>query len=323
MILGPFLNNRPLIVFMLIPIIIMYQLLNSFYNFHVQFPEIDFGLWGKISYSNPILYNIISASVIFLNAVQLNVLFNKHEFLYKNNYAPSLFYVVLMSFSHAFYQPDSVLIIHVLMLQVLRQLFEINNSDGQYNLYFNVAFLLGVCATFLPISVILIFPIWMAIWVLQPFSFRAFLIMLLGLATPILNGLIFWWYSGHKINTHILQHDSLIDYESLFYFGLAGIIVLLLLLSIIGIRIRLRKSNIRFKKLNRSVVWLMFGNLLLGGISVGFFNLNESISLLFIPLSFFYTYAFIHPVWKKVATFFFYITFVISVFEYFVPIFFK
>lgn len=323
MILGPFLNNRPLIVFILIPIIIGYQVLNSYLNFHAQFPEINFGMWGKFGYSNTLLYNIISSVIVFLNALQLNVLFNRHEFLYKNNYAPSLFYVVLMSFSHAFYQPDAVLVVHILMLQVLRQLFKFESNDHQYNIYFNIGFLIGLCTTFIPISSILFFPILMAIWVLQPITFRTFLILTIGFITPVINGLAFWWYSGHKINTHLLKHNTFINYETLFYFGLTSIIIILLLLSIIGIQIRLRKSNIRFKKLNRVMVWFMFGTLLLGVLGVFFFNQNESLSLLFIPLSFFYTYAFIHTLWMKVATIFFYITLLVSVFEYFVPLFLK
>jgi hypothetical protein len=152
---------------------------------------------------------------------------------------------------------------------------------------------------------------------LQPFSFRQWFLMIIGFLIPIGNGLTYWWISGHTISTRILRHSSLIKYEDVFFYGTTATIVILFLLSIIGIQIRVRVSNIRFKKLNRALVWILVGTLLLGVTEIIIYQQSEWISMLFIPLSFFFTFAFIHRIWQKVASMFFYLTLIIAVAKFF------
>jgi hypothetical protein len=201
---------------------------------------------------------------------------------------------------------------------VLRLVFNISSGDGQFHLHFNIAFFVGLCGTLIPMSAGLILPIWLAIWFYHPFSFRVWLISLLGFFTPIINGLVYWWYSGHKINSHLIKPNTALDYELSFYISLSAIIIILLFISFISIRLRLRKSNIRFKKLNRVMIWLLFGFLAFGVAGMLFYQQNEWIGLIFIPFCYFYAYAFLHPIWKKIASFFFYVTFIGSFLEFFI-----
>lgn len=317
MILRPFLSNHPMVVFLLIPILIGFEWLNVHFQFHETLQWVDLGLWGKTTFFSYWWAPILASIVIFINAVQINLLFNQHEFLDKNNYAPSLFYVVLMSFSHSFYQPDAILISHAISIQVLRLLFDIKSGETKLSSYFNSAFLIGLSATFLPPSAALIIPFWLAAWSLQAFGFRAWMITLLGFFTAIFNGLMFWWMSGHTISTRILKHSTTNKHETVFYYGTAVVILILFLLSIIGIRIRVRISNIRFKKLNRALVWVLIGSIVFGASELFFYQQGEWMSFLFIPLSIFFTYAFIHKIWQGVATIFFYLTFLIAVVKFF------
>lgn len=306
-----------MVVFLLIPLLIGFEWLNVYFQFHPTFEVVDLGLWGKTTIFSHWWSTIVSSLLIFLNAVQINHLFNKHEFLDKNSFGPSLFYVVLMSFTHSFYQPDAILFSHVFLIQVLRLLFEIKSGETKLSIYFNSAFLIGMSATFLPPSAALIIPFWLAAWSLQVFTFRAWLITCLGFGAAIFNGLMFWWMSGHTISTRILKHSSQIQHEQIFYYGITALIFILFLLSIIGIRIRVRVSNIRFKKLNRALVWILVGSILFGVSELFFYQQGEWMSFLFIPLSFFFTYAFIHKIWQRVASVFFYLTLLIAVVKFF------
>jgi hypothetical protein len=317
MILRPFLSNRPLVLLLLIPIIVGFQLLNAHYQFHALIEHVDLGLWGKTTFLSSWWTSIMASAIVMANAIQLNFLFNQHEFLDKNNYGPSLFYVVLMSFSHSFYQVDAVLICHLFLLQSLRLLFQLKSNETNFTSAFNSAFFIGLSASFLPPSAALIIPFWFSAWALHPFSFRQWFLMIIGFLIPIGNGLTYWWISGHTISTRILRHSSLIKYEDVFFYGTTATIVILFLLSIIGIQIRVRVSNIRFKKLNRALVWILVGTLLLGVAEIIIYQQAEWISMLFIPLSFFFTFAFIHRIWQKVASIFFYLTLIIAVAKFF------
>jgi hypothetical protein len=317
MILRPFLNNRPLVLLLLIPIIIGFQFLNTQFHFHALINVVDLGLWGKTAFLSSWWTSIGASLIVMANAIQLNFLFNKHEFLDKNNYGPSLFYVVLMSFSHSFYQVDAVLICHLLLLQSLRLLFQLKTNETNLTSSFNSAFFIGLSASFLPPSAALIIPFWFSAWALHPFSFRQWLLMFIGFVIPIINGLAYWWISGHTISTRILRHSSLIKYEEVFFYGTTATIVILFLLSIIGTQIRVRVSNIRFKKLNRALIWILVGTLLLGVAEMIIYQQSEWISMLFIPLSFFFTFAFIHRIWQRVASIFFYLTLIIAVAKFF------
>lgn len=317
MILRPFLSNRPLVLLLLIPIIVGFQLLNAHFHFHVLIDVVDLGLWGKTDILSSWWTSIVASVIMIANAIQLNFLFNQHEFLDKNNYGPSLFYVVLMSFSHSFYQVDAVLICHLFLLQSLRLLFQLKNNEINRTSSFNSAFFIGLSASFLPPSAALILPFWFSAWALHPFSFRQWLLMIIGFLIPIANGLTYWWISGHTISTRILRHSSLIKYKDVFFYGTTAAIVILFLLSIIGIQIRVRVSNIRFKKLNRALIWILVGTLLLGVAEMIIYQQSEWISMLFVPLSFFFTFAFIHRIWQRVASIFFYLTLIIAVAKFF------
>lgn len=317
MILRPFLNNNVLVLILLAPIIVGFHILNSYFSYHVLIEKVDLGLWGRLDIFNNPVSPYLAGIVVALNAFQLNFLFNKHEFLEKNNYGPALFYVILMSFSHSFYQMDAVLIAHFFLLQALRLLFRLRANEANPRFGFDGAFFIGLASTFLPPLSGLIVIYWFAAWALQPYSLRQWIIMLFGFLIPIANGLTYWWFSGHLISLSILKHATKFNYQDIVYYATAAALVILFLLSIIGIRIRSRISSIRFKKLNRALLWFLVGTLLLGVAEMIFYQQAEWISLMFIPLSFFFTFAFIHKIWQKVATIFFYLTLIIAVFKFF------
>lgn len=317
MILRPFLSNQPFVLALLLPVIVLFQLLNGYLQYHHSFAFVDIGLWGKTTFFNQWWAAIPAGIIVALNAIQLNVLFNRHEFLEKNNYGPSLFYVVFMSFSHSFYQFDALLIVHACLLQVIRILFTMRTGEDNRKEAFNAAFFIGLACTFLPPTGFFIVILWFAVWALKSFVFREWLIMILGFSTPVFNGLMFWWISGHRITLNMLRNNTFIDYEVLVYYSTSAIVILLLIFSFIGIRVRMRKSSIRFKKLSRVLIWFLIGAIIIGVSDLVFYQQVEWFNLVFIPVSFFFTFAFIHKFWKVAATSLFYIAFVLAVIKFF------
>jgi hypothetical protein len=318
MILRPFLSNQPFVLFLLIPVIALFHVLNGFFHYHTTFPVLDLGLFGNTNLFNEWWTGIPAAFIVGLNAIQLNALFNRHEFLDRNNYGPSLFYVVLMSFSFSFYQFDALLIVHACWLQVIRILFQMHPNQDNRKQAFNASFFAGLSAAFFPPSAALFVFLWLAIWSLKAFNFREWVVSLIGFAFPVVNGLMFWWFSGHTIGWNVLRNtNNNLRYESIIYYASSTAVLILFLLSLVGIRIRLLKSSIRFKKMNRSLIWILIGTLLFGAADLIFYQQLDWFNVLFIPLSFFFTFAFIHKFWQRIATWFFYLTFLVAVVKFF------
>lgn len=319
MILRPFLSNQTYVLLLLLPVLAGFYLLNVFFPYHTIVSEVDLGLWGKSHLLSAWWCSIVSAVIIGLNALQLNTLFNQHEFLERNNYGPSLFYVLLMSFSHSFYQPDGLLMVHVCWLQVLRLLFHIRTGEDNRKQVTNAAFYVGLAATFHPPSAGLLLIFWFAVWALKSFNFREWILSIIAFGVPVANALVYWWFSGHRVDRNLLHYDIIVQHEAIVYYGTSGLVLILFLLSIIGIRIRVQKSSIRYKKLNRALMWVLTGGLLLGTADLVFYQQIEWFNFMFISLSFFFTFAFIHKFWQGIATFFFYATFLLAVAKFFIP----
>lgn len=317
MILKPFLSNQTLALILLLPVLAGFCLLNFFFPYHEIFAQVNLGLWGKSYWLSTPWVSVISATIVGLNALQLNALFNQHEFLERNNYGPSLFYVLLMSFSHSFYQPDGLLMAHVCWLQALRLLFQVRSGEDNRRQITNAAFFVGLAATFHPPSAGLLLLFWFSVWALKPFHFREWVLSMIGFAVPVANALVYWWFSGHRIDSNILRYDIIVEHKAVVYYSTSGLVLVLFLLSLIGIRIRLQKSSIRYKKLNRALMWVLLGGLLLGAADVVFYQQLEWFNFVFIALSFFFTFAFIHKFWQGIATFFFYATFLLAVVKFF------
>jgi hypothetical protein len=317
MILRLFLSNQPLVLVLLAPLIALFHILNAVFNYHKYLHIIDLGLWGKAALSDTLWLAIPTGVIVSLNALLLNRLFNKHEFLERYNYGPSLFYVLLMSFSHSFYQLDGVLLVHTCFLLSLWLLFEIRPNEDSRKVIFNSFFFVGLAATFLPASAGMLIFFWFAVWSLKGFVGREWLISLIGFLIPVVNALTYWWFSGHQISLNVLRNNVWIKQETMVYYASSAAVLTLLVLSVIGVQIRLQKSSIRFKKLSRALVWVLIGTALLGVFSLLFYQQVEWFSTMFIPLSFFFTFAFIHKFWQVVATWFFYTTLGLAVIKFF------
>lgn len=317
MILKPFLSNQPYVLLLLLPILAGFCLLNLFFPYHELVQQVDLGLWGKTDWLSAPWISAVSATIVGLNALQLNRLFNQHEFLERYNYGPTLFYVTLMSFSHSFYQPDGLLMVHVCWLQVLRLMFQLRTGEDNRKQVVNAAFYVGLAATFLPSASGLLLFFWFAVWALKSFHFREWILSCVAFAVPVTNALVYWWFSGHRIDSTLLKYGMIVQHEAVVYYTTTGTILILFLLSLIGMRIRGLKSSIRYKKLSRALLWVLIGGLLLGTADLLFFKQIEWFNIVFISLSFFFTFAFLHKFWQTVATFFFYATFILAVVKFF------
>ena len=79
-----FLENSILVLLSLPFIVGIYFLLNFQTGYYVQPLNPDFGLWSSFFASNSWINSFFSFVIIIINALSLNWVFNKNEFLERN-----------------------------------------------------------------------------------------------------------------------------------------------------------------------------------------------------------------------------------------------
>jgi hypothetical protein len=312
-----FLGNRTGVLF-LIPFFMMgYFLLDQFTAYYPHNSATNIGMWGiSIPLSDAFL-ETSGAVLVVLNALAINMIYNANEFLERNSYMPSLLYVVMMSFYHATYSIDGLLVAHSFVIAMIYQLFLLRQNEDGRKRVFNGAFLAGCATTFHP-PLVLLAPL-MIIMVrrIRPFVFREALMVLLGMSIPLLYAGVYVWMTGSVIELKLI--DKAADYISkqTDFLITAILFTLLFLLSLVSIRSRMKTSSIRLKKLASMLWWLVLLGAVFGVADFFMFGQIERFSFLMIPLSFFLPFSFSSPTFGGLAAFLFYITLGYSCLKFF------
>jgi hypothetical protein len=311
-----FLGNRVGALLLLPLVIAIYYLLNFQTGYYSQSAYVNLGLWDVVPVPSD-AFKILSAILILINAVSLNVVFNVNEFLEKNAYIISLLYVVTMSFYHSFYSLDGSLIAHTMIILMLYQFFKLKqNVDGR-NEVFNGSFFAGLAATFYPPLLISWFFIIAMIIIIRPFILREIIISFFSFLTPIAFALTFMWFRQTDVNFKILADKTNFQLQTDFIISIV-VFGILLFLSTLTLLPRLQKSSIRLKK-QIQIIWILIVLSIIFGVSdFIFFKQIERFSLLMIPLSIILSYSFYHKNYGLVATIIFYLTMLYSVLKFFI-----
>lgn len=311
-----FFGNRSFAL-LLLPIIIGgIFTINLFTDYHQTNEELNFGLWGVLS-SNPYV-NLLAPALIFMNAILLNTLFNRNEFMEKNNYISSLMYVVLTSFFPSFYELSGFAIAQSLMILSTFQVFKLSQHEDGRKAVFNAAFLFSAGASFYPVLLLGIPLMFWIVWVIRPFILRESLLLFTGLAIPILYAAIASVFFQVNIDQeHFSTTSTEVKWIDIGVLG--GGVFLLGLASLKGVLYKLRVSTIRLKKIIR--ILSLQSWLVVGLIAVDFlaFRKVAGISLLIFPILFFLPYAFGDKTPRTFPSMIFYLLFFFAVGKFFIP----
>ncbi|MES2798472.1 MAG: hypothetical protein V4638_00520 [Bacteroidota bacterium] len=308
-------------VLLLIPFFIAFYIILNNYTQH--FPveaSINLGFWGRADVLFPLLGQIASGAIVFVNALLINYIFNNNEFFDRNTYITSLTYVILMSFFHSFYFLDGMLLSHFFLLLVFQQIFYLNqNSDGKRNV-FNAFFWAGLAATFHP-PLLICLPILIVIMrIIRPFIFKEFLLLVVGYSIPLAYAFAFLWISEHKIHLKLFEQTTNYSAQQINFLITSVLFTLLFILGLISNRLKNKTSTIRLKKLTSILFWW-----LIAGIGLGLFDfLNyaqiERFSFVIFVLTIYLNFALNNKTFQFIANAMFYLTFAYSIVKFFISI---
>ncbi len=313
-----FFGNRSYALLFLPIIIGGFYICNYLTGYHVAREEFSLGFWGSIVHADVWFLDFLAPALVFVNAILINTLFNRNEFMERNNYLSSMVYVCCMSFFSTFYFFDGLALTQTLLILVLQQLFKLRqNQDGRRHV-FNAALMFGVACTLFPVLLISIpFLFWM-VWVIRPFVLRESVLAITGFVVPMVYAGVYSYIFEIRLEREQFSSstDEFLLLDIIVLVAGLGLLMLLCAKSIVN---KLRGSSIRLKKLFRMIALLigLSGGLIILEFLV--FHKLVSIGLILFPLSFFLPYAFGEKELRGFPSFIFYLLLLFSVGKFFIP----
>lgn len=312
-----FTENRVLTVFLLPFFTVIYLLLNAQFPYFELTNELDLGLFGTYHLEDPLPKQVGGGVIVFLTAIGINYIFNYYNFHERNTYFPAFIYIVWMSFFEGMYNPDGFIIAHMAFILMVFQLFRLNQNEDGRKIVFNAAFFAGI-ATCMHLTNVVVLPfLFLMVWIVRPFVLRESLLLLAGFITPLLYAgvLILFQNDSLQQDWELTISDTWFDQTSVLITGIVA--VLFIILSVFGIRGKLQKSSIRFRKLTR-ILWMFF----FVSVSIGILDLLlleqvDYFSLLFVSVSIFSFFSFIKKPLAAITTGLFFFIIICSFLKFF------
>jgi hypothetical protein len=279
-------------VLLLLPLIIaVFVVFNLWSGYYAYTPTTNLGIWGNDFVFPQILTLTLGPLFALVNALLINSLFNRNDFIDRNTYITSVIYLSYFSFYHAFYQLDGLSISHLLLVLALFEIFKLAQNEKGNKAVFNAGFLAGLACTFDP-ALLLFFPfLYLMVIVIRPVLLREFILFLIGFGVPLLYAIVFSWYNEFPISTKLITWQIDNFKFNIDFVVTATLLVLTVLLSLIALSQHSQKTSIRAKKLMRALFLFTLFCLFLGSLEYLFHGHLARFSLLFIPISFFLTFA--------------------------------
>jgi len=148
---------------------------------------------------------IISLVCLLLGSIQVNRLFNRHEFHDSPTYIPSLIYFVsgigllFLQFS------PSVYIANLFVILGLHPLLSVYRQQRVLSEYFRAGLGMGMAALIFPPYTSLLAALWVCIIYTRAFNWREHLLSLIGFGIPFLYWVSYAYYTG-TYNNIVLFH---------------------------------------------------------------------------------------------------------------------
>lgn len=259
-----FSSNQSLVIFLL-PLLFMGNiLLNNYTDLFEGWRNFETNMWGiRFAIISPMVSSFFAVVLLSVIATIISFTFNQHEFFEKNTYLPSLIYAFL-----AMYFPFSIMLNGDLFAQLflvlaINQILKIKQNEDARSHVFNSSFLVGISATFNPIYFGFLPFIWIALLSVRPFVFREFILVLIGIALPVLWTLIVNVSIFQMLFNEMAINETMLSVP---YFSVVihFLILVTFLISLRYIFERFNKSSIRFKRLFRIVFILLIYPILTG-----------------------------------------------------------
>lgn len=198
-----------------------------------------FSLALSIFSGNKILSFIISVLLIISEAILLNFITQRFHLLKSQTYLPALVYVVLMSSIPEVLLLHPVLFSNLFLILALKRGLDLSGNANSSSSAFDSSFFISIGSLFYFPSIIFLIFVWLSLVAFRSFSFRDWLITIIGICLPYLFALTYYYWFGEAklfwseiiIQPLINKVSNEIDFLKSFY----AFLIFLLIMTVMSI----------------------------------------------------------------------------------------
>jgi len=267
---------------------------------------------------------IVSVFLVTSGAVLLNLTLNRFDFYERENYLPSLFYTLAMSFELGGQTFNPILISNIFLILVFRFMLRIKRQDSSKELVFNAGILTAIGTLFYMPFILVFFLSWLSLSVLRPFVWREWILAIIGFMLPFLLLLAFTylmgWYDSTLPNIPFWGEASNVNFSTTnvgFIRILNGLCMSMVLLAFIALSKSFTRNAIRFKKQVYIVVFFTF---LIGlGFIITYYTMFDlfGVSLFAVPIAIILPYYFYYSKRRWFSDLIYYIALILLIVKIF------
>lgn len=245
---------------------------------------------GYIPAGNPGWAYVIAQLSLLLMAATFNALFHQADYHEGSTMLPAVYFTLVTSLLPAFNFFSVYHILVWLSLLLFHELLRINSTESARAESYNAGFLAGTILLLLPGFWLFLPFLFVILYVLKPFRFNEFVLLFLGVLTPVYLGAGIGYLAGVHGNTGVFgstlfyRFDARVDLLNVIVLTLAGAYLLFSFISLRGI---LFSVGVRRRKNVNMTIWYFLGTgaVLAGNMLLGL----PLLALAWLPLSVFLT----------------------------------
>ena len=212
MILRLYRSNQPLVLFFLPLFALLFWISAFFHNSPVPPQFLSGPLFDLLIYATGgfvWIQTLIGLSLVVINAILLNNIYNDFNFTDRANYLPSLIYVFFSSFTPEFCQLHPGLPGLLFLIIALRRIMAMYRQSFAGSETFDAGLYLGIATLFYPALWIVLPAIWVSLLILRAFHWREWLLPLLGIAVAFgLSEGLLYLFGIHSNWTHLFSYKA-------------------------------------------------------------------------------------------------------------------
>jgi hypothetical protein len=234
---------------------------------------------------------IIAFALLLFNSILLNNIYTEKGLLPKNNYLIALIYIVLMSYSNALLNLNPVLISNVLIILSLYMIIKTYDAEDSYQQILNASMLFSISSFIYFPSVVLFLLILISFLVYRTFSWREWVISLIGFSIPYILAISYLYLTDElivKSNEYVNYFKAFPLFQNfpkvaIIYYIFWSFIALMLIITFFKFISSLSEKVVSIRKHSSIIVWLLLFSIVISTTLKYDFIINGSV--IFLPLS--------------------------------------
>lgn len=211
-------------------------------------------------------WSFLGVVLVYLQALLLNAIAARHRLFAQNAYLTAFAYLSLSALHPAMAQFSPMLLVNLCILFAINELLLLKQAQNAGKYIFNLGFALMIAGLIQFSALALVLFLIFSLIVLRPFSFREWMIMLVGLAMPLYITAV-WLFCTDKLHLLYLWPDLGVSLPSQlkpaqYYLGVFSGLIIWLSISMYNMQTNLPKAPIYIRRCWIAITALLVVSLL-------------------------------------------------------------